>query len=184
VTRRIGPIVAPRFVSFGVVSAAWLATIVFRAWSPLRAAGLAWFATWGIQIAVSLVSWMHPLSLPSRYYRPASAAGRSRLSRLSQLSRLAGVKRFGRVARWIHPLHFDRGCPQALDARMAAAETTHVITLVAVGMLAVASLARGYPAMALFLAVWNVLFNLYPVVLQRHNRARLWRFRQRRIRSV
>jgi hypothetical protein len=178
---RIGPIVAPRFVSFGLVSAAWLATIVFWARSPLRVAGMAWFATWGVQIAISVVSWKHPLSLPSRYYRPLSLGSGSRFSRLSCL---AGVKHFGRVARWIHPLHFDSGCPQALEARMAAAETTHVITLAVVGVLAVASLTRGCPAMALFLAVWNILFNLYPVALQRHNRARLWRVKRRRVRSA
>jgi hypothetical protein len=42
------------------------------------------------------------------------------------------------------------------------------------------SAASGWTVMAAFLALWNVLFNLYPMALQRHNRARLRQSTSRR----
>jgi Glycosyl-4,4'-diaponeurosporenoate acyltransferase len=39
-------------------------------------------------------------------------------------------------------------------------------------------------ALAWFLVLWNVLFNLYPIALQRHNRARLRQAAARRARLI
>jgi hypothetical protein len=162
-------------VSFGAACSGWLLLIVVGRGTPaLHAAGLAWFLTWGTQIVVSATSWILPFSFPSLYYRswPVPCARR--------LARWFGVVRFGRWARRINPLQFDRRSPRELESTMTAAETTHAMTLLIVTALAVGSLVRGSATLALFLGLWNVLFNLYPVALQRHNRARLRRVSRQR----
>lgn len=154
-----------RFVCFGVASSAWLATIAVAPSHALRAAGLAWFASWLVQMIVSATSWILPFG------RAAEIA--------PGLVRLPGIRRYARVARWIHPLPFDRHAPRDLDAAMAAAEATHAVTFVVVIVLALAALAAGDGAMAVFLTLWNVVFNLYPVAVQRRNRDRLRRVARR-----
>jgi hypothetical protein len=171
-TSRIDPIVAPRFVVFGVACSVWLAVIMTAPSPALHAAGLSWFVNWGVQIAVSVVSWMVPVSLPASYYR----AGLRR--RGLPLAPWFGLDRFGRVARWLHPLPFNRRFPGELEAAMAAAETTHAITFVVVTLLAVGLAERGSATLALLLVFWNMLFNLYPAALQRHNRGRLEHLRR------
>jgi hypothetical protein len=174
--RRSGQAMALRYKTFGALSTAWLAVVVLCTDpSMLRDAGLGWFMNWGIQMLVSFAYWKRPVSFPPRYYRPWSAHAPLRLARL------LGVEQFGRIARWINPLSFDKRSPRALHAATMAAETTHLITLVLVGALAASFLVRRSLRMALFLGVWNVLFNLYPVALQRHNRARLRRVALRRL---
>lgn len=167
--RRTSLGVASRYVTFGAACVLWLLMVVSTPSSAVHAAGLAWFTTWGVQMVVSATFWIRPLFLPSLYYRPWP------LPNARRLARRLGVVRFGRWARWINPLPFDRRSPRELESTLTAAETTHAITLFTVSALAVAFLVRGSTVLALFLVLWNVLFNLYPVVLQRHNRARLRR---------
>jgi hypothetical protein len=135
----------------------------------LRAAGRAWFATWSVQIVVSLIWWTRPFSLPARYYEPFHAPfGR-------RLPHLANVDRFQRLAHAIHPFHVTRRSPGDLATVVSAAETTHIVTFGIVSVLSVALGARGATGTGVFLVVWNVLFNLYPVAVQRRIRARLRR---------
>jgi hypothetical protein len=56
---------------------------------------------------------------------------------------------------------------------MLGAATTHFITFLIVTLLTIAVAAFDSIGSALFLALWNILFNAYPVALQRHNVARL-----------
>lgn len=56
---------------------------------------------------------------------------------------------------------------------MRAAETTHAVTLMVLIVLTGVMFAAGATELSGFLLLWNGLFNLLPVLLQRHNRARL-----------
>jgi hypothetical protein len=170
------PLVAPRFLCFGAACGVWLgAMAAWRDATVLQTAGHAWFATWGIQAAVVLTFWTRPFSLPIRYYQPLVVGP-------AWLTRIPGVDRYARVARFFNPLPFDRRSPRTLEAALGAAETTHAITFTVVLALMVLATASGALMTAAFLGLWNVLFNLYPVALQRHNRARLQRLTLRRAR--
>jgi Glycosyl-4,4'-diaponeurosporenoate acyltransferase len=166
--------VAPRFVIFGALTLGWVAAIAVSARPALHAAAYAWFLNWSIQIAVTVASWVHPFSLPPRYYRPP------RQPMPAAWARLSGLRLYGRVVNWLTPLAFDRRSPGEIDAAFRAAETTHAITLATVMVVAAVCLATGAVAAGLCLALWNVLFNLYPIALQRNNRARLSRLALRR----
>jgi len=61
------------------------------------AAGRAWFMNWAVQIAVAVVSWNRPFSLPLRYYQPL----RRRVP--IWLSRLAVIRLFASIAHIINP---------------------------------------------------------------------------------
>jgi hypothetical protein len=161
--------IAPRFLVFGVACATWLVVVVVWRESVLvRSAALAWFTLWGIQIAVVITFWLHPFSLPGRYYRPGP------VHPPPWVRRHTGLRLFNRLARRINRHAFDRRMPLGLDVALGNAETTHVITFAIVGVLALV-LVIPHPAIALFLTMWNVLFNVYPIALQRRNRWRVQR---------
>jgi hypothetical protein len=169
---------APRYVLFGVLCAAWLGSMVLF-WQSVVvfSAGVAWFTTWGIQIVVAISFWVHLFQLPARrdcHDRPLIA------TIPSSVSRWLGLPLFGRIAGWINPFRYDRHAPHDFDTAMIAAETTHSITFTIVIVLAIVFALRGPVALALFLTLWNVLFNVYPIALQRHNRARLRQLTLRR----
>lgn len=167
--------VAPRFLIFAAACLAWFAAMVmFTESRVLQAAGAAWFANWSVQIAVSATSWRRPFSLPERYYRPLFSY------ESPHLARLFGVRLGGRIANWINPFRFDRRSPRELEAIIGAAETTHVITLSVITVITLVLVAWAATGLALFLALWNVLFNLYPIAIQRHTRRRLQQLIMRR----
>jgi hypothetical protein len=154
-------------VWFAAICLAWLAA--YARWPDVPAVGapaLAWFTTWGIQVAVVMTYWARPFALPDRYYG-ALVVRRARRRRMIRL------RRFGRVATRINPLTADIRRVSELRAAMRSAETTHAVSLVLVGGAMLAAIAEDADAFAMCLLLWNVLFNLYPVVLQRQNRARL-----------
>src|SRR5262245_20064022 len=157
--------VPPRFVIFGLACVAWIVAMTVFESPALEAAGRAWFINWGIQIVVSIAFWIHPFAplKPDRRFGRWSA----------RFARLCGVPCFGKIASRIHPLEFDLHSMAGLQAAMISAEATHRVTCVAVGVIAVAGVASDAIAMAAFLTLWNALFNVYPVVLQRHNLSRV-----------
>jgi hypothetical protein len=164
-----------RFVLFAVACAAWLGAMLIRPESPLiLAAGLAWFVNWSIQIAVTLIAWRSPFSLPARYYQSFADHSSASSARPAPV-RVPGLRFYKRVAQWINPFCVDRASPHLLDAAIDAAETTHAVTFGIVGVLALLFAAAGAIGVAACLTLWNVLFNLYPIALQRHTRARLRR---------
>jgi hypothetical protein len=168
-----------RFILFAVACAAWIGAMLIwpESWA-IAAAGRAWFVNWGIQIAVTLIAWRSPFSLPERYYQPLAGPHSS-----AWLARVSGIRFYKRVAQWINPFSIDRGSPRRLDAAIDAAETTHAVTFVIVAVLALLFAAWGAIAVAMCLTLWNVLFNLYAIALQRHTRARLRRGAMRRWQS-
>jgi hypothetical protein len=158
--------IAPRFVLFGAACAVWLTAMTIWTNAALQAAGRAWFTLWGIQILVTLWSWVRPF--------PAAVRAPSTPDRLG-LSHLPGLDRFGQLAARIHPLQFRARTPLEAEACMANAEATHTVTLLVVTMYAGVVGTWRSVSLAIFLAVWNVVFNLYPIALQRRNRARVSR---------
>ena len=56
---------------------------------------------------------------------------------------------------------------------MRQAELNHALTLVAVTVLAVESAIGWVWDYAFWLMVFNMIFNVYPIMLQRYNRVRL-----------
>lgn len=132
------------------------------------AAGVTWFMTWAVQILMVLVWWTVPFRLPAWYYelRPNVRTSRRTL-------RWSGLRLYARVAHRINPLAFDRRNPGHASALMTAAETTHAVSFLIVMLVAMVALTTGSSLLAGFLVFWNGTFNLYPVILQRHNRARL-----------
>ena len=60
-----------------------------------------------------------------------------------------------------------------LSQGMRQAETNHVISFLVLLLTLIYALTRNWYAVAGWLAAVNVIANAYPVMLQRHNRARL-----------
>jgi len=151
---------------FITACAAWLGAMHARPDSTLAVAGGTWFANWIVQMAVAGLYRRRPFLLPEGYYTRDSWP-------LALLARLPGLDGFGRAAAVLHPFRYDRRRPQEADARMRGAETTHAITGGVMTAVAAALAAGAAPAAALTLCGWNVVFNVYPVALQRRNRERL-----------
>jgi hypothetical protein len=62
-----------------------------------------------------------------------------------------------------------------LEREMRKAEGGHLVAFIAVGLAAVFAAGQGWMDAAGWLLLFNVPFNLYPVMLQRRNRARIQR---------
>jgi hypothetical protein len=60
-----------------------------------------------------------------------------------------------------------------LRETMNAAEAAHALLFVMVSVIAIAALMLGWADSALWLTVFNIVLNAYPVMLQRYNRLRL-----------
>lgn len=155
----------PRYVIFAAVCGGWLVAMsVFAESLAVHAAARAWFTNWAFQIAVSITSWICPDVLRT----PTAIAKRGR-----PVARPPGVLVFGAVARRIHPYACGPRTLAGLRDAMMSAEATHLTTAVVVCVLSIVLGLAGSVEIALFLTLWNVLFNVYPIALQRHNLARL-----------
>jgi hypothetical protein len=161
-----------RFVVFALVCLLWLSVLVFYPDATIAgAAGRAWFANWGMQSLVSLACRVHPFRFR---ILEDTANGHE------PLAQLPGLVWFGKLAHRLHPFIVQPKSLSALHDTMISAEATHLVTSVLVAILTAVSALRGELEVALFLGVWNLLFNLYPVALQRHNLNRLRGVRNRR----
>lgn len=159
-----------RFFGFAGVCAVWAAAlVVWPSLTAIQAAGHAWFICWSVQIVISVASWICPLVLPAPYYETI------RVRSSGKITRVPGLALFGRIAGWVNPLSGGPRGFTRLDGAMIAAETTHAITFAVVSFVALVFVARGIYGLAAWLLAYNALFNLYAVLLQRRNRARLRR---------
>jgi hypothetical protein len=117
-----------------------------------------------------------PLPMPAWYLRPMRFERR-------WIYEFLGVRMFQKlmrsaVYRRINPhchLSGGRNGLAALGETMCAADVAHALGFLASGVFAAATLMLGWLDAALWILFFNVLFNGYPVMLQRYNRLRLLR---------
>jgi hypothetical protein len=116
-----------------------------------------------------------PFAFSDRYYRlrPFEIDGR--------LYRRLGVVTF----KWllfksrVELLNFSAKLPrgrtglQDLERGIREAETDHAIALLVMLVIAIQAASNGWWALLSWLLLTNVVANVYPIMLQRHNRARL-----------
>lgn len=165
---------------FAAVCAAWIAPMLrfwLHAWDVAPNA-----IAFAIAAAVVIGLWW----LPPSYYR-------SRSFEHGRLYPLLGVRLFRALApngdlvnRWRR--RHDRAFrvianPTEADtyvARTIAGEKTHLVSF-AIGIASSLHAWRiGWMGWALYIAIANVIFNVYPILLQRYTRARITRLRVRR----
>lgn len=155
-----------------------LAIVVWAAWT--FGGDSAWFAfavVWVPMVAVGLLSRVVAVRLPDRFHtlRPFERDGR--------VYERVGVRlakrtlRRGPLAVFNPQLHLpaERTPEQLarLASNMRAAEASHAVLFVATLPVAAHAVVRGWWSAALLMLVFDVAMNLYPVMLQRYNRARL-----------
>ena len=157
--------------------------VVLLVWSLVAfGAGSVWFAflvVWLPMAWLGTVSRLVATRLPERCY---VLHGFERDGRVYELLGVRVVKRLlrrGPLAVFNPHLHLPAEKTPAnlahLDQRMRDAEASHTILLVlTLGIVAVEA-ARGWWRAALWVFVFNLLVNGYPVMLQRYNRIRLHR---------
>jgi hypothetical protein len=126
---------------------------------------------------IALVGQVIPVLMPSNYYRirPFEKDG--------ALYELIGIKWFKKLVTWkpltvLSPtirLIRMRASLSTLEGEMKKAEAGHLIVFFMLVIFCIYALVHfGFDA-ALWIMLWNVVLNGYPVLLQRYNRARLMR---------
>ena len=126
-------------------------------------------------VLVWLTRHVVPFALPPRYYRPRPVENDGRLYRRlgvvafkwllfkSRIELLNGSARLSRGRTGLHRL--ERGIREA--------ETDHAIALLVMLVITIYAGVNAWWALAGWLLLANVVANVYPIMLQRHNRARL-----------
>jgi hypothetical protein len=116
-----------------------------------------------------------PFGLPPRYYRLRTVENDGRLYRrlgvgtFKWLIFKSGVETLNWSARLSHG---RTGLP-GLERGIREAETDHTMTLLAMVVVTLYAAMNGWWAFASWLVLANVVANVYPIMLQRSNRARL-----------
>ena len=170
---------------FALMAGGWLAPLLMfwlYVWGPLRpfaypAGDLLPHWRFGVLAAACISLWW---LLPAGYFRIR------RFERSGTFYERLGVLHFRKLApdgdwanRWER--HRDpqyrivrgRRSAQAFLARTEASERGHVVLLLLGAASAAWALAIGWPGWALYLSLGNVAVNVYPILLQRFNRARI-----------
>src|SRR5512142_2404632 len=144
----------------------WFALVVV--WLPL-----AWFALLGRILALR----RPVLRLPAHVHALRAAEADGRVHELLGVRVAKRLLRRGPLAAGAPDLHLPAKTTPAnlavLDERMRQAEAIHEILLVVTLAVAVNAAVRGWWAAAGWTVLFNIVFNGYPAMLQRYNRARL-----------
>jgi hypothetical protein len=129
---------------------------------------------------IALVGQVIPVLMPPNYYpiRPFEKDG--------SLYDLIGIKWFKRLVTWrpltvLSPtiqLDRRRASLSTLECEMKKAEAGHLIVFFMMVIFCMYALANLWFVAAIWIMLWNVVLNGYPVLLQRYNRARLIRITQ------
>jgi Glycosyl-4,4'-diaponeurosporenoate acyltransferase len=150
---------------FGARSA-WFALAVV--WLPLG-----WFALLGRILALR----RPVLRLPAYVHALRAVEADGRVYELAGVRVAKRLLRRGPLAVGAPDLHLPAEPTPAnlavLDGRMRQAEAIHDILVVVTLAVAVSAAVRGWWAAAGWLLLFNIVFNVYPAMLQRYNRARL-----------
>lgn len=67
----------------------------------------------------------------------------------------------------------DRSALVDLESKMRDAETGHLFIFIIILLTALYTAMKGWWNFTIWLMLFNILFNVYPIMLQRYNRARL-----------
>ncbi len=144
--------------------------------------GFALAVVWVPMTILGTVSHVTPIRLPEGFHqlRPFEVDG--------TLYERLGVRTLKRMLRrgpatWFNPglrmpAHRDAASLARLDAAMRNAEASHTISFVVTLLVVGSALARRRWARAVWIVVFDVAINAYPIMLQRYNRARLTTIRQ------
>jgi hypothetical protein len=122
-----------------------------------------------------LIRQVAPFALPPGYYRPRPFESHGRLFRRLGVERFKWLLFKSRVellnvsARLSHGRSGLRG----LDRGIRAAETDHTIALLIMVVITIYAVTNAWWALAGWLLLANIVANVYPIMVQRHNRARL-----------
>ncbi len=156
-----------------------LVIAVFAAQVGLRTLGFAFWVNWFLMFWAHLFMKATPVRFPADYYVPRPFEKR--------IYRLLGVAFAKKVLSRIPNPAFTQANPEStvekrlrrLERVMIEAETAHMMIFVIVGVIMLYALARGWWETAGWLFLFNMLFNGYPVMVQRYNRMRIIQLRNR-----
>ena len=170
--------IVKKLIAFMLVTLITLFLIVWS-WAAFgfRSPVFAFLVTW---LTMSWVALMGPLiqfSFAPKYYAPQP------FERRGQVYERLGIRLFKRLVRrgplaMFSPtlrLPQDQTAPalRALDNEMRKAETGHVIIFVLLFGFVGYALLQGWLDAIVWLLVFNILINGYPIMLQRYNRIKL-----------
>jgi hypothetical protein len=110
--------------------------------------------------------------------------GFARWEREGRVYEWMGVRAFQRVVLrtplgWLNPVVQHRSDLDPLLRDLGVAEEVHRVGGGVAIVLALAYALAGYPRVGIWLVLFSVPLHLYPVMLQRWNRGRVWRMRRR-----
>lgn len=129
----------------------------------------AFLTNWFISLFLLWVCKYIPFSLPDRYY------GFLKIEQDRRVYECLGVKAAQPIIKGLGLIKFsgNRSDLGMLVQHMRNAELNHLLTFAVVCLLALASVVTSSWGYAFWLMVFNILFNVYPIMLQRYNRVRL-----------
>ncbi len=161
--------------------AATITAIFFIAWSldsfgfrsPISALVVNWF----VLLWVATVTLVTHLSFPSTYYNTKP------FERTGQFYERVGIRLIKKILRR-GPLRIlsptlqlprEKTVPalRNLENEMRKAETAHILTFILMLLLAGYAAANGWLDAVMWMLLFDILINVYPIMLQRYNRIKL-----------
>jgi len=167
--------------------AATTATIVFISWSlcsfGVRSFVSALVINWMVLSWFATVTLVADVSLPSAYYNAKSF---ERTGKCYERVGIRVVKKFlrrGPLRIFSPTLRFPKKKTVAalwhLENEMRKAETAHVLTFIFILLIVGHAAISGWLNVVIWMLLFNVLINIYPIMLQRYNRNKLQEFIQK-----
>jgi hypothetical protein len=162
-----------------VILAATAALGVAIAWFRVSHGGWvqALCATWFVMVRVTSLRLLVAYDLPNSYFRSRGFEKSSKIYRTLGVPFLRRLVRRGPVHILAPALQYSgrRESLPALERETRKAESAHATAFLASLPLVAYALFSRWPASAGWLLLFTFLLNIYPVMLQRDNRARLER---------
>ncbi|NOX60500.1 MAG: hypothetical protein GXP42_00900 [Chloroflexi bacterium] len=167
---------AMRVVASIIITLFFAILIVFFANQVgLRTLGFAFWVNWFLMFWTHLLMKTTPVRFPAGYYEPRPFE--------KDIYRLLGVALAKKIySRAPNPAFAEAALENPIEKRLRSleramidAETAHLMIFIIVGMIMLYALAQAWWDAAAWLFLFNMLFNGYPVMVQRYNRMRICR---------
>ncbi len=135
----------------------------------------AFCAIWFLMAWLATVHLLMKYSFPDRYYRPKEFEKSGRIYEMLGVLLLRKLLRRG-------PLHLSAPALEysgrrehlpTLERETRTAESVHLLSFLSSFLLIAYAHYKGWLDLAVWLMLYNVLINIYPIMLQRYNRVRL-----------